>query len=263
MMRPVLLIARHTWTEAVRSRVFSVFGLIALGLVGGSLFLTQFHFGSAELRFIHDLGQGSILLFGSVLVVTLGAQLFFREIDQRTVLPILARPVNRHQFLLGKYLGALLPILLFTLGILLVTSLLLVWRSDSLAEDVSLNALTLEGILSDTWRQGLLQALKFLVLAAMVFAVASFATSFTYTVSMGFALFFASHLVHLANDFYGRAESLAGRTVAFVLGHVLPDFRVFNEPGPDASLAGVSLYAALYAGAFLVLALLFFRQREL
>ncbi len=260
---PVLLIARHTWSEVVLSRVFTIFGLLAAALACGSVFLTNFHFGSAEIRFINDLGQGAISLFGSILVVTLAAQLFFREIEQRTVLPILARPVNRPRFLLGKFLGTLAPILVFVLGMLVLLSLLLWWRSGSLDIDPSLNRVTLGGALAEAWTAGYFQMLKFFVLGAMVFAVASFAQSFSYTVSMGFALFIASHLVHLAIDFYREGEGTLARVAGFLFATVLPDFRVFNEPTPDPHLFRVTGYAAVYTIVFLGVAVGFFQRREL
>ncbi|MEM0965938.1 MAG: ABC transporter permease subunit [Verrucomicrobiota bacterium] len=262
-LKSLWLIARHTWTEVVLSRVFTIFGLLAAGLIGASLFLTDFHFGSAEIRFINDLGQGAISLFGSILVVTLGAQLFFREIEQRTVLPILARPVTRSQFLVGKFLGTLAPILVFVFGMLLLLSALLWWRSQTLTDDPSINRATLEGVLGEAWVAGLFQVFKFFVLASMVFAVASFAQSFSYTVSMGFALFFASHLVHLAVDFYQEGETLFSRSLAFFFAYALPDFRIFNEPSLDPAYWKVLGYAAIYSVAYLGIAVGFFQKREL
>lgn len=258
-----LQIARHTWIEVVLSRVFSIFGFTALALVAGSIFLTRFHFGSAEIRFINDLGQGTISLFGSILVITLGAQLFFREIEQRTLLPILARPVSRQQFLLGKFIGTLLPILVFTLGMLLLLSLLLWWRSGTLSEDHSLNVVTLREMLREAWLGGFFQMLKFFVMGSMVFAVASFAQSFTYTVSMGFCLFFASHLVHLAIDFYQRGETLFAQTIGFLFSYVLPDFRIYNELGADVDILRVCLYTLVYTVVYLSFAAVFFHKREL
>lgn len=262
-LRTVFLIARHTWAEVVLSRIFSIFGLLAVALVAASVFLTNLHFGSAEIRFINDLGQGALSLFGSVLVVTLGAQLFFREIEQRTVLPILARPVTRSQFLLGKYFGTLIPIFLFSLGILLLLTVLLWWRSGTLAQDVSVAKVTLSGILGEAWTAGLFQVLKFCILGAMVFALASFAQSFTYTVSMGFALFVSSHLVHLATDFYREGATFFSRALAFFLAYALPDFRIFNEPVADPDTLGAIGYAVIYTAVFLGVAVGFFQRREL
>jgi len=261
--RSLWLIARHTWTEVVLSRVFTIFGLLAAALIGASIFLTNFHFGSAEIRFINDLGQGAISLFGSILVVTLGAQLFFREIEQRTVLPILARPVTRSQFLVGKFLGTLAPIVLFTLGMLILVSILLWWRSQSLPEDPSINRASLEEVLRAAWTSGAFQVLKFFVLGSMIFAVASFATSFSYTVSMGFALFFAAHLVHLAIDFYQAGEGILYTVLGFFFAYFLPDFRVFNEPPVDPEFGKTVGYAAIYTGVYLSLAVGFFQRREL
>lgn len=263
MLRTALLIARHTWTEVVLSRVFVIFGVLAVVLVGASVSLTNLHFGSAELRFINDLGQGALSLFGSVLVVTLGAQLFFREIEQRTVLPILARPITRTGFLLGKFLGTLLPILLFSLGILILMTLLLWWRSGTLVEDVSVASVSLSEVLRVAWIGGFYQLLKFCVLGAMVFAVASFAQSFAFTVSMGFALFIASHLVHLATDFYREGATLLSRSLAFFLAYALPDFRIFNELIEDPLVFRTLLYAGVYTVVFLAVAVGFFQRREL
>lgn len=262
-IRPILLITRNTWTEVILSRVFTIFGLLAAGLIGASLFLTDFHFGSAEIRFINDLGQGAISLFGSILVVTLGAQLFFREIEQRTVLPILARPVTRSQFLLGKFVGTLAPILLFVLGMLILMSVLLWWRSQSLPEDPSINKASLGEVLRDAWTSGFFQVLKFFVLASMVFVIASFANSFSYTVSMGFALFFAAHLVHLAIDFYQSGEGFLATVLGFFFAYFLPDFRVFNEPQVDPDFLKTIGYAVIYTGVYLSVALAFFHRREL
>ena len=261
--RSLWLIGRHTWTEVVLSRVFTIFGLLAAALVGASIFLTNFHFGSAEIRFINDLGQGAISLLGSILVVTLGAQLFFREIEQRTVLPILARPVTRWQFLIGKFGGTIAPILLFTLGMLILVTILLWWRSGSLAADPSVNRATLGAIVGEAWTAGYFQILKFFVLGSMVFAVASFAQSFSYTVSMGFALFFASHLVHLAVDFYRGGESAVSRWTGFFFAYVLPDFRIFNEPFPDPDFLRATLYSGIYCLVYLSVAVGFFNRREL
>tara|TARA_R100000027_G_scaffold67028_3_gene64301 strand:+ start:20990 stop:21787 length:798 start_codon:yes stop_codon:yes gene_type:complete len=261
--RSLYLIARHTWTEVVLSRVFTIFGLLAAALIAASIFLTNFHFGSAEIRFINDLGQGAISLFGSILVVTLGAQLFFREIEQRTVLPILARPVTRSQFLLGKFCGTLAPILLFALGMLILVSILLWWRSQSLTEDPSINKASLDVVLSEAWIAGFFQILKFFVLGSMVFAVASFANSFSYTVSMGFALFFAAHLVHLAIDFYQSGDGILYTVLGFFFAYFLPDFRIFNEPSVDPDYLRAIGYAAIYTGAYLAIAVGFFHRREL
>jgi len=262
-LRALWLIARHTWVEVVLSRVFSIFGLLAAALVCASIFLTNFHFGSAEVRFINDLGQGAISLFGSILVVTLAAQLFFREIEQRTVLPILARPVTRSQFLLGKFLGTLAPILVFVLGILILLTLLLWWRSSSLEQDPSVNKAVLPLLLAEAWTSGFFQMLKFAVLGSMVFAVASFSQSFSYTVSMGFALFFASHLVHLAIDFYREGENLFSQGLAFFFAYALPDFRIFNEPPADPDYLKAILYASTYSLIYLFVATRFFQRREL
>ena len=105
-IRSLSLIAQNTLREAVRQRVFGFLLLLALGLVLGVHFFQEFNFGTPELRFIADLGFGAIGLLGAVLAVTATAQLFFSELENRTVLTLLAKPLGHAEFVLGKFLGA-------------------------------------------------------------------------------------------------------------------------------------------------------------
>ena len=101
----VRLIAAVTLREALRQKLVAVLALIAVGLVAGVRALRDFNFGASELKFIADFGDGAIAGFGAVLTVTLTAQLFFSEIENRTALTLLAKPVWRTEFLMGKFLG--------------------------------------------------------------------------------------------------------------------------------------------------------------
>jgi len=104
----VRLIAVNTAGEAVRQRYFLVSGLLAAAVVALSSGLGAMDFGASELKFIADLGFGALFFFGSLLAVVLPVHLFFSEMENRTALTLLARPLRRWEFLAGKLLGHLL-----------------------------------------------------------------------------------------------------------------------------------------------------------
>ena len=98
-------IAANTFLEAVRQKFFNALLLLAIALVASARFFQQFDFGAGELKFIADFGFGALFVFGAVLSVFMTAQLFFNELENRTVQTLLAKPLHRIEFLVGKWLG--------------------------------------------------------------------------------------------------------------------------------------------------------------
>ena len=145
--------------------------LIALALVGSSTFFQQFDFGTSELKFIGDFGFGALFFFGSILSVAATAQLFFNEIENRTALTVLAKPVYKLEFLAGKFVGVQLLMFVFTAVICVVLAGVLFWRETALLERLDPETLTDGRILrySDIVVFGSLQWLKFGVLSTITF----------------------------------------------------------------------------------------------
>jgi ABC-type transport system involved in multi-copper enzyme maturation permease subunit len=65
------------------------------------------------LRVVSDLGAASISIYGIIVAVVLGATSLYREIELKTIFPILARPIRRSEYLVGKYLGTVLTLAVF------------------------------------------------------------------------------------------------------------------------------------------------------
>jgi Cu-processing system permease protein len=112
MLSRVAAIAFNAYREAVRARV--LYGLLAFALAAcgyavivASLSLDQ------QARVVSDVGSGSISLCAVLVAIVLGATALYRELELKTLFPILARPLFRHEYLLGKYLGILLTLLVF------------------------------------------------------------------------------------------------------------------------------------------------------
>src|SRR3954467_4471067 len=118
----------NTYREAVRARVLIV--LLALSLVTSlcSLVIAAMSVRE-EMRIVADIGSASMSIFAVFVSVVLGATSLHRELELKTIFPILTRRLRRHEYLLGKYLGIFATLLAFVamdgaavLGIIAVLS---------------------------------------------------------------------------------------------------------------------------------------------
>ncbi|HEY2408039.1 MAG TPA: hypothetical protein VGI10_18660 [Polyangiaceae bacterium] len=112
MFGKVGVIAFNSYREAVRARVLHGLFALALATAGYCLVVGAFAL-RASFRVVSDLGAASISLYGVVVAVVLGATSLYRELELKTIFPILARPLSRTQYLLGKYLGTALTLGVF------------------------------------------------------------------------------------------------------------------------------------------------------
>lgn len=108
-MNKVLILAKATMLENARKQIFHVVTLLTLTIVCASTLLSVFTMG-LQVKILKDLCMSSILFCGGILAITLSSAVIPGEIESRTCYPILARPMRRFQFILGKYLGTLLTI---------------------------------------------------------------------------------------------------------------------------------------------------------
>jgi len=281
--RQVIQIARLTFLEAVRQRFFNFLVLLALALIGSASFFRNFDFGPQELRFISDFGLGSIVFFGSILSIVATAQLFFGEIENRTALTMLAKPVRRWSFLAGKVLGVALLMLVFVGLLTVLLGAYLWWREQQLI------AIYHQAFLDKTWPtdfpdaqrvqfgglalNALLQWLKFDVLVAITMLVASFSNTNLYTVIVSFFIFLICQLQYIAHDNWTKISSPFLRTLAWLLSKCFPNFQLFavgellvfpaKVPVPHLAVVAAIGYGALYIVVFTTLAVGSFRSREI
>jgi hypothetical protein len=153
MLARVAVVALNTYREAVRARILH--GLFALALATGGYSLVVGAFAIRDtLRVVSDLGAASISIYGIVVAVVLSATSLYRELELKTIFPILTRPIRRHEYLVGKYLGILLTLAVFIAansGALLLALAVLAGRSASLV--LALGLATLLGAALLAWRR--------------------------------------------------------------------------------------------------------------
>ncbi len=104
-------VAINTFREAVRDRVLYNLIFFALVMIGAAIIVGQISIGIERLVII-NLGLSAISIVGLVMAIFIGVGLVSKEMEKRTLYSLLAKPIRRWEFLVGKYAG-----LLLTLGV--------------------------------------------------------------------------------------------------------------------------------------------------
>lgn len=274
MIARIWTIAANTLLEAIRQKFFNSLLIISIALVGSANFFQQFDFGTGELKFITDFGFGALFFFGSILAITATTQLFFNELENRTALTMLAKPVYKLEFLAGKFLGAQLLMLIFTAVLSLVLAGILCWREGALVMRLE-HELADPNLIryGDIFVFGLLQWVKFGIVCAISLFIGSFSNTNLYTIIVSFFVLIICQLQYIARDAYADMENGPLRWLVNLLALIFPNFQLFNvgdqmviasyEALPLMTSLQMVGYGLIYATAFLLLALINFRRREI
>lgn len=285
----VWALATTTLTELVRLKVFGFVLIFAAALIAAPLVFPSLVFHD-QFQMLRDVALGAMSIFTSLLAILATAGLLPKDTEDRTLYTILAKPVSRLEYLLGKFLGV---VLLLTLAAALMAGIfaaVLVARhqvvraetlqtaaaNGSAPEEV---AAQLRELRATAFTPGLPAAAlvilaKACLLAAMTLAVSTFASSTLFTVLVAATVYFVGHFEGTAREYWLNSEWGQRAAVKLVLGAlvlVFPDLQLFNVV--DEAVAGVALPAALlwqtlglgalYCAVYLLAALLSFSFKEL
>jgi ABC-type transport system involved in multi-copper enzyme maturation permease subunit len=277
-IRRVLAVAGNTFLEAVRQKVFAVLLLFGLVMVGGANYFTEFSY-QEQFKFLKDLGYASIGLTGLLIGLLGAAQLIPGEIERRTILTALCRPLRRWEFIWGKYLG-LLFLLFVMVGIMSVAvGGVLHWKEGQLLALEGSDPAVADLIRAEARDPRMLQAVllvwvKLAVVAAMAVFFSTIATSTTFVVAMTLMVYLIGHLQSVAREQWTESEETKQWLVKFFLAAVsllIPDFNLYNLI--DEIVAGnavhwrstleVTGYSVVYIFILLVAASLTFEGRDI
>jgi ABC-type transport system involved in multi-copper enzyme maturation permease subunit len=258
MIGRVASIAVHTFKEAMRERVLYNLVVFALLMIGAAIVLGHISVGIEQIILI-NLGLSSISIFGLLIAIFVGIGLVYKEIDKRSVYSILSKPVRRAEFIVGKYLGLLLTLLINTAVMTAGFYLALFYQQRHLgrADLRPLGAVYF-----------ILLELGLVVGVALLFSCIS-----TPVLS---ALF--TFCVYVIGHFLSDIRFLGTQTHSAVLGkltaaiyYLLPNFSDFDiiartahgQAVPGELYVSNSLYALLYTVVLISAAVLIFEEREL
>jgi len=262
----ILAITRNTFREGVRQPVLYVLVGLGSALLLASSFFTLFSFGE-EAKLIKDMGLATITLLGLIVALFTSSSVVADEIDKKTVLTVLCKPVTRAQFVLGKFLGivatALVAMLALTLA--LVVALYLYERVGCTSHGHDTHS---------PFRHALpvLVGALFAFLQVFVLSAVSVAISTRFpmmvNVTCCLSLYILGHIgryIFIHTERGGLAGYLA--TVVYALAPNLANFNVAEAIGlgqtiPASYVALSALYALAYATVALLIALASFETRE-
>jgi hypothetical protein len=282
----IAAITANTLTELTRLKIFYVVLLFALLLIGSSIFMGQFTF-QQEFQVLKDIALGSMSLFTSLLAVVATARLIPQDLDDRSIYTILAKPVPRFEYLLGKLAGVLL---LLALSLVLMSALFLIalnvreqivlhetMRQMSAAPPEQMDE-ALRAVSASAFNVNLFPGIaiiyaKACLLASLTLFVSTFAsTSIFTTVVMVFA-YFIGHLQATAREYWLQSNSAGWLTQVFLAFVTLlfPDLQLFNlvddivvgTAVPLALFAKTAALGLFYTGFYLLLAWTVFYRKEL
>jgi hypothetical protein len=282
----VSAIASNTFTELTRLKIFYTLLIFALFLIGSSVFMARFSF-QHEFQILKDVALGAMSIFSSLLAIVATARLIPQDIEDRTVYTILAKPVPRFEYLIGKLAGVLLSLAISVVVMSVMFLAVLYGREQAVLHETArqmasapreqieealrvihasaLNIDILSGI-------GIIYV-KACLLAALALFVSTFASTSIFTVIVMVFIYFIGHLQPIARE-YWLQQNGAGwitRTFLALVALIFPDLQAFNLV--DDIVAGTAIPLALfvktaalgifYAGIYSALAAFVFYGKEL
>jgi hypothetical protein len=248
------IIAMHAFTQLVRMKVFYFLAFFAVILIASNFFNLPQHQGPEStgthvLSSIKSWSLGAMTLFSVVLSIVATALLLPKDVEDRTLYTILAKPVPRLDYLAGKLLGVLLLVFVSLLlmdmlmtGILYLRTNLLVSQQLEIAAARGWPAAETLALKNEILAQGPTLSLQgavfaiFLqaaIIASMALLISTFSSSTLFTTIISFLIFFCGHFQADARAAYlsqevGMADGWFSRLVTLLVALVLPDFQIFN-----------------------------------
>jgi Cu-processing system permease protein len=253
-MQPLMVVAGNTFRETIRDKILYNLVLFAVLLIGTSVLLGTLTIGE-QARIVNDLGLAAINLVAVIIAIFVGIGLVTKEIERRTVYTILARPITRVQFVLGKYMG---------LGLIVIVNIAIMFV-------MFLGTILLTG---NVIHGSLFQAVELiLVETLLVMAMALFFSTFsssTLSATMTLGLFVIGHLTSDLKGIAEKSQSQFTEAALTALYYICPNLEMLNIKGQAASgllvaagyQATATVYGLLYAGLLLTGACFIFQRRD-
>jgi len=264
-MTIVMLVARHVVKERVRERVLWSIAAVAALLVCGAVLLGQLTAGQ-DVRIIKDLGLAAIELAGVVMSVYVGVQVVTREIEQRSIVNVLAKPLHRWQFVVGKFVGLAITVAMTTAGMSIAFLAVLAWMQISGMYPTGAGAPPFDVHLAQPL---VLIVIQLWVLTAVAVLVSTVATDSLTAVLLTLGVWVVGLLSDDLRAFEGASPVL--EAVVRAVGAIVPAFSEFDvkaavvngRPLAWSDIGLTAAYGITYAAALVGAAVAMFSQREL
>ena len=252
-MRTIAL-ARNTFREGVRDRLFLTIGIFAIAILAASFIVGPLSLGEQQ-RITQDLGLASISVLTFLIAILIGTGIIYKEIERKTIYTVLSKPVSRWKFIVGKFLGLNAIVAVLVLGMAAVLMIV-------------------NTVVTRSFQPGLLTAILLIWMELVLLTALSVLMSTLCSPILGaiftILLYIAGHTSADLKELAVRFGSVSVKAMAHFGYYVLPNLEYLNVkskvihgvPVDGAYVAFACSYALLYTVVFLTLAILVFQRRE-
>lgn len=264
------IIARATAKEALRQPVFAVLMSLSLMMLVLNTFVPFFSLGD-DVKMLEICGLATILISGMLMAIWTSSMSIADEIEGKTAMTLLSKPINRRQFILGKFLGIQSAILVLVVPIAAALCGLIVYKvfydAREGAGETTTAAATLEAL--RMLPPIMLSLLEIAVMSAISVAISTRVPMVVNMVTC-LAIFVVGHLTSsLVGGNLGKLELVT--FLARVIATVLPAVEIYNVEAaivtgtlvPPSYVGYAALYSAAYIAAAVLLAFILFEDRDL
>jgi len=258
----LFVIAFSTYREGIRKKVLIGLLLVALLVIGSSMFLTPLSAGE-EVKIIKDVCLTSISIFGMLIAVFTSASVVPTEVENKTIYTVLSKPLRRLHYLLGKFIGVQ-AIVLLNLALMTLMFLVLLYTHERMISHV---------LIKSVW----LTYFEMMLLSSLTFIVSVVASSATLPTICGVFIYIVGHLVDYLKHLSERASDAGHTYLAWIVKGLywcLPNLSNYNlrqeliamppnDPTVHVRFWMLTLYAVVSATCAFVVTWWLFRKKEL
>ncbi len=250
----IIAVAQNTFRESVRDKVLYVLLLFAGVVIIGSKPVGWISIGQ-DIKIIKDLSLAGMSVFGALVAIFVGTSLVYKEIDKRTIYTIIAQPLHRYEFVIGKFLG--LSILIF--GVILLMSII-----------SAIYIVILGGEINHWYFLASFLILMKLWLVTALAVLFSTLSSPILGAIIVFCFYVFGHSTGVLIDLPPHFEGSWSKPILESLYYILPNFSNFDIRSEVVNGVPVSysyvlysiIYAILYSTFFIYLAILMFQRKD-
>ncbi|MCF7811477.1 ABC transporter permease [bacterium] len=248
-------VAQTTFRETIRNKILHNMLGFAVVMFGLSWVISAWSVGEPE-KIIADIGLTITVLVGVIIAIFAGVVLVHGEVDRKTILPILAKPLHRWEYVLGKYIGFSSAVLLVYIGMNVILILFLSVVGGGVSSGL------LKAMYLSIWEVELVVAL------ALMFS--SITTPWLSALNT-IILFIAGRFSYDIKFFLGAHPGNAFAPVLKIIYVLVPNLSYFNLrheavhaiPVSAQMLIYPTLYGIIYCSLVLLIASLAFRTKDL
>lgn len=257
----VLVIAVNAFREGIRKKTLIGILIVGVLVIGSSTFLTVFSPGE-EVKMVKDVCLAAISMFGVLIAIFSSGSMVPTEIESKTIYTVLSKPLRRFEYLVGKFIGIQLIVIL-NLALMGLLCLILLWTRERIVSTVMIKSV-------------FLTYFELMIVSGFTFAVSVVSSSAVLPIICGAFIYLVGHLVEYLKGLSDHAqegghEILAGLTRLLYL--VLPDLSKFNlrdqvihlqpnDPRIMVTMWTLVVFAFAHVAVAILISYALFRRKE-